>query len=110
MAKLVNNCFLITVFLLIYRKVSALFGFADYLKVLGDEIARVLNMPDATLAVAKDFEKVWHDNFLQKFQHYAFSGRNSKIASAFLTNKRLFAVSNGKFQRILCRCWGSIRL
>ena len=66
---------------------------ADLLTVVSDRIARAVNRPDATRAVALDiskaFDRVWHAGLLHKLKSYGISGQIFGLISSFLSNRRL---------------------
>ena len=76
---------------------------ADLLTVVSARIARVFNKSGATRAVALDiskaFNRVWHAGLLHKRKSYGISGQISGLISAFLSNRRLRVVLDGKFSQ-----------
>ena len=73
---------------------------ADLLTVVSDRIARAFNRFGATRAVAFDiskaFDRVWHAGVLYKLKSYGISGQIFGLISAFLSNRRLQVVLDGK--------------
>ena len=73
---------------------------SDLLTVVSDRIARAFNRSGATRAVALDisktFDRVWHAGLLQKLKCYGISGQIFGLISAFLSNRRLRVVLDGK--------------
>ena len=73
---------------------------ADLLTVVSDRIASAFNRSGATRAVpldiSKAFDRVWHDGLLHKLKSYRISGQIFALISAFLSNRWLRVVLDGK--------------
>ena len=73
---------------------------ADLLTVVSDRIARAFNRCGATRAVALDifkaFDRVWNAGLLHKLRSYGVSGQIFGLVSSFVSNRRLWAVLDGK--------------
>ena len=80
--------------------VPAWFSSADLLTVVYDRIARAFNRSSATQAVALDISKalhrVCHARLLYKLKSYGISGQSFGFISAFLSNRWLWIVLDGK--------------
>ena len=73
---------------------------ADLLTVVSDRTARAFNRSWPTRVVALDickaFDRVWHAGLLHKLKSYGSSGQILGLISAFLSNRRLRVVLDGK--------------
>ena len=94
---LLENCGLFSDFQYGFRSSRST---ADLLTVVSDRIARVFNRSGATRAVAIDiskaFDRVWHAGLCYKLNSYGILGQIFGLISAFLSNRWLQVVLDGK--------------
>ena len=97
---LLENCGLFSDFQYGFRSSRST---ADLLTVVSDRIARVFNRSGATRAVAIDiskaFDRVWHAGLCYKLNSYRILGQIFGLISAFLSNRWLQVVLDGKYSQ-----------